>query len=90
MLRTERIVVVTHYAPVLETLVGEPEQIFPFLGSTRMGETIDRFEGVSLAVHGHAHRGAYEGRTARGIPVYNVARPVLQRNLGLEFALFDI
>lgn len=90
MLRTDRIVVVTHYAPVSETLAGEPEQIFPFLGSTRMGETIDRFEGVSLAVHGHAHRGAYEGRTARGVPVYNVARPVLQRDQGVEFALFDV
>jgi Predicted phosphoesterases, related to the Icc protein len=90
MLRNERIVVVTHYSPVLDTLQGEPPEIYPFLGSARMGETIDRFEGVKIAFHGHAHRGAYEGRTSRGVPVYNVARPVLNRDVGIEFALFDV
>lgn len=90
MLRTDRIVVITHYSPVRETVEGEPPEIFAFLGSARMGETIDRFEGVKCALHGHAHRGAYEGRTARGVPVYNVAKPVLNRDLGLEFALLEI
>jgi Icc-related predicted phosphoesterase len=90
MLRNERIVVVTHYSPVRETVEGEPPEIFPFLGSARMGETIDRFDGVKCAVHGHAHRGAYEGRTPRGVPVYNVAKPVLNRDVGVEFAVFDI
>jgi Icc-related predicted phosphoesterase len=90
MLRTERIFVVTHYSPVHGTLEGEPPEIFPFLGSARMGETIDRFGGVKCAVHGHAHRGAHEGRTAGGAPVYNVARPILNRDLGVEFALFQV
>ena len=90
MLRTDRIVVVTHYSPVQETVEGEPPEIFPFLGSARMGETIDRFDGVKCAFHGHAHRGAYEGRTPRGVPVYNVAKPVLNRDVGVEFAVFDI
>lgn len=90
MLRTERIVVITHYAPVQATVEGEPPEIFAFLGSARMGETIDRFEGVSCAVHGHAHRGAHEGRTTGGVPVYNVARPVLNRDLGVEYALIEI
>lgn len=90
MLRTDRIVVVTHYSPVVETVAGEPPEIFAFLGSARMGETIDRFEGVKIAFHGHAHRGAYEGRTARGVPVYNVAKPVLNRDIGVEYALFEI
>jgi Icc-related predicted phosphoesterase len=90
MLRTDRIVVVTHYSPIQETVEGEPAEIFPFLGSARMGETIDRFDGVTCAVHGHAHRGAYQGRTARGVPVYNVARPVLTRDVGVEFAVFDV
>ena len=90
MLRNDRIVVVTHYAPVLETVAGEPPEIFAFLGSARLGETIDRFDGVKVAVHGHAHRGAYEGRTARGVPVYNVAKPVLNRDVGVEFAVFDV
>jgi Icc-related predicted phosphoesterase len=90
MLKTERTVVVLHYSPIAATLEGEPPEIFPFLGSARMGETIDRFDVVKCVLHGHAHSGAYEGRTARGVPVYNVARPVLTRKLGVEFALFDI
>jgi Icc-related predicted phosphoesterase len=90
MLRTERTVVVLHYSPVEATVIGEPPEIFPFLGSARMGETIDRFEGVKCVVHGHAHRGAHEGRTPRGIPVYNVAKPVLNRDLGIEFALIEV
>jgi Icc-related predicted phosphoesterase len=90
MLRTERIVVVLHYSPVEDTVMGEPPEIFPFLGSARMGETIDRFPGVRCVVHGHAHRGAPHGRTPRGVPVYNVAKPVLNRDLGVEFALIDV
>ncbi|MFZ5718032.1 MAG: metallophosphoesterase family protein [Pseudomonadota bacterium] len=90
MLRTERIVVVTHYAPVRDTVEGEPPEIFAFLGSARMGETIDRFDGVACAIHGHAHRGAHEGRTPGGVPVYNVARPILNRDLGVEYALIEI
>jgi len=90
MLKTDRTVVVLHYAPVEDTVVGEPQEIFPFLGSARLGETIDRFDGVRCVVHGHAHRGAHEGKTARGIPVYNVARPVLNRDLGVEFALIEV
>jgi Icc-related predicted phosphoesterase len=90
MLRTDRIVVVTHYSPVVDTVEGEPPEIFPFLGSARMGETIDRFEGVRCAVHGHAHRGAHTGHTARGVPVYNVARPVLNRDLGIEYAMLEV
>ena len=90
MLKTARTVVVLHYSPIPETLAGEPPEIFPFLGSARIGETIDRFDGVKIVVHGHAHSGAYEGRTPRGVPVYNVARPLLTRQMGMEFALFDV
>lgn len=90
MLKTERTVVVLHYSPIAETLEGEPREIFPFLGSARMGETIDRFDGVRLVVHGHAHSGAYQGSTPRGVPVYNVARPLLNRQMDREFALFDV
>lgn len=90
MLRTERTVVVLHYSPVVDTVIGEPPEIFPFLGSARMGETIDRFEGVKAVFHGHAHRGAHAGRTAGGVPVYNVARPVLTRDLGVDYALIEV
>jgi uncharacterized protein len=70
--RSDRAVVVLHYAPIAATVEGEPAEIFPFLGSSRLGETIDRFK-ASLIVHGHAHHGRYEGRTLGGIPVFNVA-----------------
>jgi Icc-related predicted phosphoesterase len=88
-LETERIMVVLHYAPVAETLVGEPEAIFPFLGSSRLAETIDRFENVRAVVHGHAHHGSYEGRTRRGIPVLNVAAPVRKPD-AKAYALIEI
>lgn len=67
-----------HYAPIRETVVGEPEEIFPFLGSGRLEEPINRFR-VSAVFHGHAHRGAPEGRTTAGVPVYNVALPLLKQ-----------
>ncbi len=88
-LETERVLVVLHYAPVAETLVGEPEAIFPFLGSSRLAETIDRFENVRAVVHGHAHHGTYEGRTRRGIPVLNVAAPVRKPD-GKPYALIEV
>jgi Icc-related predicted phosphoesterase len=90
MLRNERVVVVLHYSPVAETLEGEPPEIFPFLGNSRMGETIDRFDTVKAVLHGHAHRGKYEGRTPRGAPVYNVARPVMLREQGRPYALIEV
>jgi Icc-related predicted phosphoesterase len=86
--RSERALVVLHYAPIPETIAGEPLEIFPFLGSSRLAETIDRFR-VSAVVHGHAHRGAYEGRTPGGAPVYNVAMHIEKPN-GRPFALLEI
>lgn len=73
--KSHRVLVVLHYAPIVETVQGEPHEIFPFLGSSRLAETIDRFP-VNAIVHGHAHHGTFEGRTPGGIPVYNVARQI--------------
>lgn len=78
-LRTPRRIGMLHYAPVLETVQGEPPEIFAFLGSSRLEEPLLRYP-VDFVVHGHAHRGAVEGRTVNGVPVYNVARPLLQRS----------
>lgn len=86
--RAERAMVVLHYAPVADTIAGEPLEIFPFLGSTRLGETIDRFH-VSAVVHGHAHRGTYEGRTPGGAPVYNVAMHI-EKPTGRPYAVLEI
>jgi Icc-related predicted phosphoesterase len=89
-LRTERSVAVLHYAPVVDTVKGEPEVIYPFLGSSRMADAIDRFDNVRAVVHGHAHRGSYEGRTLRGIPVYNCAQFVVRERFGRPYALLEI
>lgn len=79
-LQTPQRVAVLHYAPIEATVEGEPREIFPFLGSGRLEEPLNRY-GVAAAFHGHAHRGSPEGRTSVGIPVYNVALPVLRRTL---------
>jgi Icc-related predicted phosphoesterase len=77
-LRTERRVAILHYAPIRGTAEGEPPEIFPYLGSSRLEEPINRYR-VSAVFHGHAHRGSAEGRTATGVPVYNVSMPLLVR-----------
>ena len=77
-LRTQRRVALLHYAPVRATVEGEPIEIFPYLGSSRLEEPINRYR-VSAVFHGHAHRGTPEGQTSTGVPVYNVAMPLLSR-----------
>jgi len=88
MVKSERSLVVLHYAPVVDTVEGEPLEIFPFLGNSRLAETIDRFK-VSAVVHGHAHRGKYEGRTPGGAPVYNVAMQI-EKPTGRPYALLEV
>jgi Icc-related predicted phosphoesterase len=72
-------VAVLHYAPIAATIAGEPEVIFPFLGTDRLAEPLDRF-GATVAFHGHAHAGVFRGATPGGVPVFNVALPVLRRD----------
>ena len=86
--KNRRAIVVLHYAPIAETAEGEPLEIMPFLGCSRLGETIDRFK-VSAVVHGHAHRGKYEGRTPAGQPVYNVAAQI-EKPSGRPYALISV
>lgn len=71
-------IVVLHYSPIKATIIGEPEQIYPFLGSSRLAEPINRRQ-VEAAFHGHAHVGTLEGRTSKGVKVFNVARPLLAK-----------
>jgi Icc-related predicted phosphoesterase len=89
-LRTERSVAVLHYSPVVSTIEGEPPEIYQYLGAQRLVEPIDRFEHVKAVVHGHAHHGTYEGRTPRGIPVYNVAQFVVKPLFGRPYALIEV
>jgi len=77
-LRAKRIIALLHYSPIEATVEGEPLEIYPFLGSSRLEEPISRYP-VSLVFHGHAHRGRLEGATKTGVPVYNVSMPLLTR-----------
>jgi Icc-related predicted phosphoesterase len=89
-LRTEKRVVVIHYAPIGDTIEGEPAEIFPYLGSSRLSEVIDRHR-ANLVVHGHAHHGRPNGKTTAGVPVHNVAIQVLQTdNPNALYRVFDI
>ena len=89
-LRTDRAVAVLHYAPIPETVEGEPLEIYPFLGSSRLAHAIDRFDNVKAVVHGHAHRGAYSGHTPGGVPVFNCAQFVVEPAFGRPYALLEI
>lgn len=72
-------IALTHYSPVPETLLGEPLEIYPFLGSYRLGQAIDAAGNVALALHGHAHAGSERGTTPGGVKVRNVAHPVIKQ-----------
>jgi Icc-related predicted phosphoesterase len=85
----EVLVALTHYAPVPDTLRGEPLEIYPFLGAYQLGEAIDGVRGGSgadLAIHGHAHSGCEHGWTPGGVRVRNVAQPVIRA----AYALYQL
>jgi Icc-related predicted phosphoesterase len=87
-LECDALVALTHYAPVPETLVGEPLEIYPFLGSYLLGQAIDSAP-TALALHGHAHHGSERGRTPGGVPVRNVAHPVIKQAYNVYQLLSD-
>lgn len=78
-LRTQHRIALMHYSPIAATVEGEPLEIYPFLGSSRLEEPINRYQ-VHAVLHGHAHHGAPEGQTSAGVPVYNVSMPLLKRH----------
>ena len=90
-LRTPHMIGLLHYSPIRQTVEGEPLEIFPFLGSSRLEEPINRYP-VSFVVHGHAHRGQLQGVTKTGVPVYNVSMPLLARSFADRppFRVFEV
>jgi Icc-related predicted phosphoesterase len=89
-LDTPRKVVIMHYSPIPETLEGENIEIRPFLGTSRLAMPIDHY-GAEAVFHGHAHHGTHEGKTKGGIPVFNVAMPLMaKRNPDQRFALLAV
>lgn len=83
-------VALLHYSPIQETVHGEPEQIYPFLGSSRLAEPLSR-RNVEVVFHGHAHIGMLEGNIAGKVKVFNVAKHVLKKS-GYErpYFLYEI
>lgn len=89
-LKTKHRIALMHYAPITATLEGEPREIYPFLGSSKLAHAAER-AGATLIVHGHAHSGTFAGFTGGGIPVYNVAAAVLRRlQPPRAYAVFDL
>ena len=89
-LRTSKRVVVLHYSPIADTVVGEAPEIFPYLGTSRLAEVVDR-HGADLVVHGHAHHGSLRGTTTAGIAVHNVAITLLQsQQPPAAYNVFDV
>jgi Icc-related predicted phosphoesterase len=90
-LRTPSRIALLHYSPIVETVIGEAPEIFPFLGSSRLEDPLNRYP-VAAIFHGHAHRGSPEGVTKGGIPVFNVAKSLLQNIISdaPPFKIFEI
>lgn len=89
-LRTERMIAVLHYAPIQATVEGEPLEIFPFLGCSRLEEPLTRYP-VSAVFHGHAHHGQPEGRTRTDVPVFNVSASLMRQHFpDRPFRLIDV
>lgn len=90
-LRMEQRIVVLHYAPIQATVEGEPPEIFPFLGTSRLEEPFSRYP-VTAIFHGHAHNGSPEGKTMSGIPVYNVSHSLLKKHYPKQpaFRIFEV
>jgi uncharacterized protein len=89
-LRTDKRVVVLHYSPIAATVQGENPEIYPFLGTSRLAEVVDR-HGADLVLHGHAHHGKPDGKTPAGIPVHNVAITLLQsQDPPAVYRIFDV
>jgi Icc-related predicted phosphoesterase len=84
-LKTDFRLALLHYAPIKDTIAGERLEIYPFLGSYLLAEAVDR-AGADLIIHGHAHHGQEKGVTPGGIPVRNVAFPILRR----PYAVYDL
>jgi Icc-related predicted phosphoesterase len=80
-----------HYSPIRATVEGEPLEIFSYLGTSRLEEPLNRYP-VNMVFHGHAHHGSLEGRTSTGIPVFNVAMPLLLQKFpqAPPFRVFEI
>jgi Icc-related predicted phosphoesterase len=89
-LRTTTRVAILHYAPIEATVVGEPREIYPYLGCSRLEEPLARYP-VTAVFHGHAHHGVLQGKTLNGTPVYNASLPLLlASNPEQPVALLDI
>jgi Icc-related predicted phosphoesterase len=76
-LRTPHRIALLHYSPIRATVEGEPLEVYPFMGTSRLEEPLNRYP-LTAVFHGHAHHGSLEGRIGNDVPVYNVSLPLLR------------
>lgn len=88
-LETKRKVVLMHYAPIHKTVENEHPEIIPYCGSSRLVEPINEFN-VDVVFHGHSHHGAFKGKTAKKIPVFNVSYHLLKKILERPYLIYEI
>jgi Icc-related predicted phosphoesterase len=89
-LRTDHLIAVLHYSPIQGTVEGEPREIFPYLGCSRLEEPLGRYP-VTAVFHGHAHHGRPEGRTTKNVPVFNVSMSLMREAFpDRPFRMFEI
>jgi Icc-related predicted phosphoesterase len=75
-LETDVRIAAVHFAPTVSTLGREPLAKYWMLGNGDLGAVVDRTM-PDMVFHGHAHLGTLKGRTPGGVPVRNVALPVV-------------
>jgi Icc-related predicted phosphoesterase len=88
-LEIQKKVVLLHYSPIVATTDGEETELRAYLGTTRLSVPCDAF-GALAVFHGHAHHGTLEGRTPKGVPVYNVAMPLLKKAFDRRFRVVEV
>jgi Icc-related predicted phosphoesterase len=77
-LTTSKRIALLHYSPIQDTVIGEAPELYALLGTSRLEDPFNRYP-VDMVFHGHAHFGTPEGKTRGGVPVYNVAMPLMMR-----------
>ncbi|MEM2020644.1 MAG: metallophosphoesterase [Zestosphaera sp.] len=80
------VVLVTHYAPAFLTVKGEPERVYPFMGSQLMEKMVKETR-PELVIHAHAHNARVIEATLGNTRIYNVSLPARKSVTQIELPL---
>ncbi len=85
-LRFDINILLFHYAPTYQTVIGEPERAYPQMGTSAFEKIIlNKKIRIDAVFHGHAHKGRKFVLLKNRVPVYNVAFPLRQ-----EISIVDL